>query len=81
VLTIKFLYRVFEELYTTLEDAQIALEGWEHKEKIIPYYCVIDEEIFKESIEMYNCIPLDYRSVRMFHFYDMALACKQDLES
>jgi len=39
---IKKMYRVFNELHATLEEATKVLNGWEHKEKITEVYAVVD---------------------------------------
>lgn len=37
---VKKMYRVFDELTNTMEEAQTILNGWEHKEKIREVYAV-----------------------------------------
>jgi hypothetical protein len=38
--TVKKMYRVFDELHTTKEEANKVLRGWEHKEKVTVVYAV-----------------------------------------
>ncbi|MBG9587614.1 hypothetical protein [Cytobacillus firmus] len=50
---IKKVFRVFDNLFFSREDAEAILSGWEHKEKLYVQYAVLEEskiELIAEGV-------------------------------
>lgn len=45
-------YLVFDNIYLNEQDAVNALDGWEHKEKVIPCFMSIGESNLNEIVEL-----------------------------
>jgi hypothetical protein len=62
----KRMFRVFDDMYHCLDDAEKVLKGWEHKEKIKEYHVVgLPTVINQDIVSCYD--------VRLFNSFERAM--------
>ena len=75
--TIK-VFLVFDNIYLNEQDAENALQGWEHKEKVIPCYVSIGERNLDEMIKLNTDSQVEYMACLSPCLYDSIEEAKEE---